>query len=211
MELNIKNLFKASLLFILLSFPIFAMANTVSEALNASKNNENKEAVKIWTQLAKAGNTIAKYNLAGHYSKGKGVVLNKQLAYEWLQDATRAGLVQAYLNLSNKALSSANGLQLSFNSGPLHWLKEQEPKQYTIQLASSRNEKSIAKVYDDNQLKGKGGYYHYVRAGVDRYALIYGAYKSVAQANAAIANLPEKLRKKTPWVRKIGSLQKISK
>ena len=105
---------------------------------------------------------------------------------------------------------SANGLQLTFNSGPLYWLEEQEPNQYTIQLASSRKEKSIERIYDENHLKGKGGYYHYKRDGVDRYALIYGTYKTVAAANIAIKKLPEKLRSKTPWVRKIKSLQKLS-
>jgi len=90
------------------------------------------------------------------------------------------------------------------------WLKKQEPNKYTIQLASSRNKKSIKKSFDDNSLKGKGGYYHYVRDGIDRYALIYGTYKTVAAANIAIKKLPQKLRKKTPWVRRIKSLQQIS-
>ncbi len=69
----------------------------------------------------------------------------------------------------------------------------------------------VVKSFEDNNLKGKGGYYHYVRDGVNRYALIYGAYKTVAEANIAMKKLPEKLKKKTPWVRKIKSLQKISK
>lgn len=211
MEFNAKNQFKIYSLFILLMFSKSAMSNSVAEALDASKNNQNQEAAKIWSQLASSGNTIAKYNLAGHYSSGKGITKDKRLSEQWLKKATRSGLVQAYTNLNKKALVSANGLQLTFNSGPLYWLEEQEPNQYTIQLASSRKEKSIEKIYDENHLKGKGGYYHYKRDGVDRYALIYGTYKTVAAANTAIEKLPEKLRSKTPWVRKIKSLQKISK
>jgi DamX protein len=94
---------------------------------------------------------------------------------------------------------------------PALWLDKQEPEKYTIQLASSRYEKSIIKSYEKNNLNGNGGYYHYVRDGVDRYALIYGTYKTVADANVAMKSLPSELRKKTPWVRKIESLQNISK
>jgi len=210
MEFKFINQLKFFSLFILFIYSNSAISSTVAEALEASKNNKNKEAVKIWSQLANTGNTIAKYNLARHISSGEGIAKNEGLSEKWLKEATRSGLVQAYTNLNKEALVSANGLQLTFNSGPLYWLAEQEPDQYTIQLASSRNEKSIEKIYDDFRLKGKGGYYHYKRDGIDRYALIYGSYKTVAAANIAIKELPEKLRKKTPWVRKIKSLQKIS-
>jgi len=186
-----------------------AFAITVADAVEASSNND-KEAVKMWSQLANKGNAIAEYNLASHYSQGVGVIKNAGTSTQWLKKATRSGLVQAYTNLNSKAVTSANGMQLTFYSGPLNWLKEQDPSQYTIQLASSRKEKSIEKIYDENFLNNKGGYYHYKRNGVDRYALIYGTYNTVAEAKAAISLLPAKLRKTTPWVRKINSIQKIS-
>ena len=50
-----------------------------------------------------------------------------------------------------------------------------------MQLASSQKEKLIKKYYEENDIKGQGGYYHYIRNGVDRYALIYGTYDSVSQ------------------------------
>lgn len=187
-----------------------ALSNTVEEALEAEQNNQNKEATEIWSKLANKGNSIAKYNLALKYSSGKGVAKNNNQSNKWLKDATHSGLAQAYTRLNKKALTSANGLQLTFKSGPLYWLEEQEPKKYTIQLASSRKEKSIIKIYDDNNLTGKGGYYHYQREGVDRYALVYGTYKTVAEAKTAIKTLPKNLNKKTPWVRKVKTLQKIS-
>lgn len=188
-----------------------AFSNTVEKALEAEQNNQNQEAAEIWLKLANKGNTIAKYNLATHYAKGSGIAKNKKLSEKWLKQATRSGLAQAYTSLNKKALASANGLQLTFKSGPLYWLEEQKPNLYTLQLASSRREKSIVKLYDQNFLKGKGGYYHYKRDGVDRYALIYGTYRTVAEAKKAINDLPKGLKNKTPWVRKIKSLQKISK
>ena len=211
MGLNIKKLVKIISPFFLFLFSSLSIANSVDAALTASRNNQNAAAVKIWSQLADSGNPIAQFNLANHYVSGSGVQKNNYLADESLKRATRSGLVQAYLNLNNKAIAPANGLTISFDVGPIFWLDKQEPKKYTVQLASSQKEKLIKKYYEENDIKGQGGYYHYIRNGVDRYALIYGTYDSVGAANAAIANFPEKLRKWTPWVRKIKSLQKISK
>jgi len=216
MTLYLKNNFKKSSLFILVlfsltSFSSNSIAITVSDAVLASKNSNPIAAVKMWEQLAKTGNVIAQYNLSNYYSKGNGVQKNQDEANRLLKDASRSGLVQAYLNLNKQAISPGNGISLSFNIVPSKWLSRQEPKQYTIQLASSRNKKSIKRTYENNNIKGNGGYYHYIRDGVDRYALIYGSYKTVAEAKVAMKKLPEKLRKKTPWVRKIKSLQNISK
>ena len=197
--------------FIFVLFSAHSMAVTVNDAIIASENDDMATAVKIWSQLAKKGNPIAQYNMALYYSKGKGVAKNPEKAKQLLKNAARTGLVQPYLDLNKKAISPGNGDSLSFDVDPALWLSKQEPKRYTIQLASSRYEKSIKKSFTENNLKGKGGYYHYVRDGVDRYALIYGTYKTVAEAKAAMAELPKKLRKKTPWVRKIQSLQNISK
>ena len=203
-----KNIFKSIifLTFILISFQ--TTAASVSEAIIASKSNNVIKAAKLWSQLADKGNSIAQYNIAGHYSSGKGVQKNKVMAEQWLKDAARSGLVEAYLTLNKQAIAPAYGKSISFQVGPIAWLKKQEPNKYTIQLASSRNEKSIKNSYEKNNLKGHGGYYHYIRDGVDRYALVYGSYRTVAAANVALKKLPDELRKKTPWVRKIKSLQK---
>lgn len=211
MKLTMKTYFKLTSLPLLFLFSSQSIAVSVSDALDASENDDNASAVKIWSELASSGNTVAKYNLAAHYSSGNGVAKNKNAANKWLKGATRSGLVQAYLNLNKKAVSPANGMMLSFDIDPKLWLQKQEANKYTIQVASSRNKKSIEKAYVDNKFKGEGGYYHYTREGVDRYGLIYGSFKTVAAANKAIAQLPKQLRKKTPWVRKIKSLQNISK
>ena len=213
MKLTMNTYFKFSSLPLLLLFLFSSqsIAVSVNDALDASENDDHASAVKIWSELASAGNTVAKYNLATHYSSGNGVAKNKNTANKWLKGATRSGLVQAYLNLNKKAVSPANGMMLSFDVDPILWLQKQEANKYTIQVASSRNKESIEKAYNDNKFKGEGGYYHYTREGVDRYGLIYGSFKTVAAANKAIAQLPKQLRKKTPWVRKIKSLQNISK
>ena len=211
MRLNLKFISKTLSLSILILFSPQNMAVSISDGVKAINDNDNIAAVKIWTQLAKSGNTVAKYNLAKHYSAGSGVNKSNQAADQWLKGATRSGLIEAYLNLNKQAIAPANGVTLSFSVDPVLWLSKQAPNEYTIQLSSSRNEKSIKKSYYDNNIKDKGGYYHYVRDDVDRYALIYGSYKTVAEANIAIKKLPSDLKKTTPWVRKIKSLQNISK
>ena len=211
MECNMKLFIKSLILPFIVLFSVNSVAVTVNDGINANKDNDFTGAIKIWTQLANTGNMVAKYNLANHYVNGNGVQKNTALAEQWLKDATHYGLVQAYLNLNKDAIAPANGITLTFNVDPALWLDKQEPQKYTIQLASSRYEKSIINSYEKNNINGNGGYYHYVRDGVDRYALIYGTYKTVADANVAMSNLPSELRKKTPWVRKIESLQKISK
>ena len=206
-----KFLIKSLSFSLLILFSTQSLAVTVSDAINASKSDEPAEAVKIWKQLAKAGNSVAQYNLANHYLAGEGVQKNESTAEQWLRNATHSGLIQAYVNLNKKGVTPAKGVTLSFNVSPLLWLEKQEPNKYTIQVASSRYEKSIKKSFEENNVSGKGGYYRYVRGGVDRYALIYGAYRTVAAANVAIKKLPKNLRKKNPWIRKIKSIQKISK
>lgn len=211
MILNLKYIPKMIASFIMILFSSQILAVSVSDGINAINDNDNSQAVKIWTQLATAGNTIARFNLSKHYSDGIGVTKNIYTANKLLKGAASKGLVQAYLNLNKQAIAPANGMTISFISDPALWLSKQEPQEYTIQLSSSRYENSIKKLYENNNIKGKGGYYHYDWNGVDRYALIYGSYKTVADANVAIKKLPSDLTKKTPWVRKIKTLQTISK
>lgn len=164
-------------------------------------SDEKKES---WIKLANQGNTAAMYNLANHYSSD-----DTEKSTAFLKNAAKSGLVQAYLEMNDVALSSDAGNSLSFESGPIVWLKNQEAEKYTIQLASSRNKKSIEKIYSDYDLKGKGSYYHYQNSGKDRYAVVYGAYDTVAAAKVAFSKLPKELRKSAPWVRRIDSLHKI--
>jgi septal ring-binding cell division protein DamX len=188
----------------ILSFTLFfglsgsIFANTAEEAIEAEINIQDQDAVAIWSKLANSGNTIAKYNLAKHYANGKGITKDENQAKSLMKQASQSGLAQAYTSLNKKALTSGKGVYLTFKSGPLYWLKEQKPELYTLQLASSRYEKSIIKLYEENFLKGKGGYYRYQRDGVQRYALVYGTYRTVAEAKSSIKDLPKGLKSRTP-------------
>lgn len=209
--MSIKNILKFFSIYMFILFSSSTVADSISDAVTASENNNPVEAVKLWRKLANTGDSIAQYNLASHYVSGNGIEKNQTLAEQWYKDAAQAGLVEAYINLNNQAVAPAKGQTLSFIVSPIKWLNKQNPDKYTIQLASSRYEDSIKRSYEKHNLKGKGGYFNYEREGVDRYALVYGTYKTVAEANVAMKKLPDELRKKTPWVRRIKSIQKVSK
>ena len=95
------------------------------------------------------------------------------------------------------------------NTDPIGWVLSQNPRHYTLQLASSRSEKRIKQYYEDNQMQGKGGYYKKENDGEIWYFLIYGAYNSSQNATNEIGQLPEEIRKWSPWVRRLGNIQKV--
>lgn len=182
-----------------------------AEALGAHNSGDFQKAASLWQRLANNGNVVAQYNLAQLYNDGSGVNVDKNLADYWLKMAARQGMVQAYQRLNGKSVlpgQSPVSVVLP-QAGPQQWVASQNPNNYTLQLASSTNKQLIEQYYSLNDLKGKAGYYASMRQGEQWYALVYGSYPSVNDAKTAIADLPEDLRKWSPWVRNIRSIHKI--
>ena len=181
-----------------------------STALDAHARGDSQAAAKLWQELANDGDVTAQYNLSLLYENGTGVGQDQNLARYWLTMAARQGMVQAYRRLNANGVSpTSKRLAVQLISTPVEWVAAQSPKHYTLQLASSTNEALIRKYFDQNSLQGKAGYYSSMRQGERWYALVYGAYPSVNAAKAAIADLPQDLRKWSPWVRNIRSIHKI--
>lgn len=180
------------------------------QALAAEARGDYSNAAKLWLQLANDGDPLAQYNLALLYQKGAGVSADNNLFKYWLAMAARQGLVEAYTSINSQSMQPTNvPVHVSVTMGPQEWVAAQNPNYYTLQLASSTNQALIQKYYSENDLTGKAGYYRSRRAGEDWYALVYGAYPSVQDAKEAIDNLPEDLKKWSPWVRNIKSIHKI--
>ena len=180
-------------------------------ALNAHSSGDFQTAAKLWQELANDGDVNAQYNLSLLYENGTGVGQDQNLARYWLTMAARQGFAVAYQKLNSKSLNPAEqrtAVQQLITT-PQEWVAAQDPGYYTLQLASSTNQALIRKYFDENQLQGKAGYYSSMRQGERWYALVYGAYPSVNAAKAAIATLPQDLRKWSPWVRNIRSIHKI--
>lgn len=78
--------------------------------------------------------------------------------------------------------------------------------QFGLQLSGLRKEAAVKRFIADNKLIDKASYYHTQLNGNDWYVIIYGQFKSPADAKAAISNLPEDVQSLKPWVRSYASI-----
>ena len=181
-----------------------------TEALNAMAHGDYQRAASLLQAMANNGDAEAQYNLALLYQQGNGVLPDKNLSNYWLAMAARQGLAQAYARLnSNSIKPTQTTMAVKLALTPEEWVASQNPKYYTLQLASSTNQQLIDKYYRENELQGHAGYYRSKREGEEWYALVYGAYPSVQDAKDAIETLPQDLKKWSPWVRNIKSIHRI--
>lgn len=186
-----------------------AFAQSVSDALRLIENSEYEQSFKILSFLSNQGDAVAQYNLGLMFKNGMGRDKDAVQAAYWFEQAAKKGLVQAYDQIQTSAIKPAIGIHVKPMITPEEWIKLQKPGYYTMQLASSTNKKLIEKYYLENNLQGKAGYYRNRREGKNWYALVYGAYPSIRDANEAVAGLPEGLRKWSPWVRKIKVIHRL--
>ncbi|MEJ2452465.1 MAG: SPOR domain-containing protein [Gammaproteobacteria bacterium] len=181
-----------------------------AQALQSESQGNYAKAAKSWLQLANEGDPLAQYNLALLYRIGRGVIKDSQLYKYWLSMSARSGFAEAYILLNNQAVQPTNlRVHIRIQQDPGSWLAAQNPSYYTLQLASSTRKAQIQKYYEENGLAGKGDYYVSRRSGEDWYSLVYGVYPTVGDAKAAIDALPAPLKKWSPWVRNIKSIQRI--
>lgn len=99
--------------------------------------------------------------------------------------------------------TSREGLNVS------DWLRQQSPKNYTLQLASVVNENDIIKFIKESNFGPKAGYIEVIVDGTNRYTAVYGLYDTYKQAELAINELPASIQRAKPWVRNTGILQGI--
>ena len=181
-------------------------ADETTLALEAMAKQNYEEAVKIWAGLVAEGNIVAEYNLALALEKSAA---DASQVNGWLKAAARDGLVNAYSHFQPDAIKPGSHTRAMLSQSPDDWIREQEPRNYTLQLASSTNPRLIQKYYRENKLEGGGGYYRNYRQGKNWYALVYGSYSSINEAKQAVDSLPVELRKWSPWVRRFQDIQRI--
>ena len=181
-----------------------------TQVLNAMAQGDYQRAATMLQAMANNGDPAAQYNLALLYQQGNGVLPDKNLSNYWMSMAARQGMAQAYARLnSNSIKPTQTTVAVKLSVSPEEWVATQNPKYYTLQLASSTNKQLIDKYYQENELEGHAGYYRSKREGEEWYALVYGAYPSVQDAKDAIETLPQDLKKWSPWVRNIKSIHRI--
>jgi len=203
---------------VFLSTPVFA--NEYKKAVEATNAGNYDLAVSIWKKLAKQGNPVAQYNLAVFYKEGYGVDSDRSESRRWYRAAGQQRLIQATASIDNTSIKPADERDIqreeashvskaSTSTDPIGWVLSQNPRHYTLQLASSRSEQRIKKYYEENKMQGKGGYYKKEQDGETWYFLIYGAYNSSRSASNEIEQLSAEIRKWSPWVRRLGNIQKV--
>lgn len=209
-EYSSRGCIVVGLAFYLATFPVFADVH--SDALEAMEGGNYTVALQSWHELASDGDAVAQYNLGILYRRGLGVIRDDIQAKYWFTAAARQGLVQAYNQILTNTIQPAGDIRPVVKKAwdPQKWVANLENSYYTLQLASSTNLKLIQKYLSENELQGTAGYYKSKRQGEYWYALVYGAYPSVDEANIAIATLPKDLRKWSPWVRNVKSIHKLT-
>ena len=110
------NILAATALGLALAQPALA-SPTVRQGILAWQRQDFTTAVAIWRPLAAKGDADAAFNLGQAYRLGRGVKLDLAQAQEWLEQAARAGHVDAQTTLGLLLFDSGN------RSGAMRWLK----------------------------------------------------------------------------------------
>ena len=90
---------------------------TVRDGIAAWQKRDFTTAVAIWRPLAEAGDADAAFNLGQAYRLGRGVKVDLARAQRWLEQAARAGHLDAQTTLGLLLFDSGN------RSGAMRWLK----------------------------------------------------------------------------------------
>ena len=90
------------------------------------------------------------------------------------------------------------------------WLLDQNSSFYTLQVLGVRNEELLLNFIKAHKLLQNQNlaYYKTVYKGKQWYPLLYGVYPIKSEAADAVKELPDKVQKSIPWIRKISAIQK---
>jgi len=89
------------------------------------------------------------------------------------------------------------------------WLLDLDSSFYTLQVLGVRNEKSLLNFIKVHKLlqNQNVAYYKTVYKRKQWYPLLYGVYPTKSEAADAVRELPDKIQKSIPWIRKIAAIQ----
>ncbi len=112
----------------------------------------------------------------------------------------QSGLTDSRYELSE---ISTNGIKRE------DWVLQQRPDSYTLQIGSVTEEDDLVKFLQQHAVEDNSAYIQVVIDGVTRYSAFYGVYATYAEAEQAVAGLPDSLRQVSPWIRNFGILHKM--
>ena len=120
--------------------------------------------------------------------------------------AARQETTLTHLQSATQDNEGATAIQAELTESE-RWLLEQNPKRYVIQLLASYSLSEIEQFKQATGIADKAALFETVHQSQPWYSLTYGLYADDLVAREVIRTLPERLKKNTPWVRSIGSVQ----
>ena len=88
------------ILCVFLIFPFVTFASTFNDGMNAMKNGNYDEAVKIFRLGAEKGDKFSQHCLGVMLYNGQGIKKDYKESFKWLDLAAKQGLSQAELDLA---------------------------------------------------------------------------------------------------------------
>lgn len=130
-----------------------------------------------------------------------------------LDDSASADVdaADADANANANANEQDKPLMVDAGSGSLEWIAAQAPEAITIQFSASIERASVESFLTKNQLPEPTAIFAFDRNGQTWYALIHGSFNSTRSAQAALAEMPQRTKSFSPWLRPFGSIQEIAK
>jgi septal ring-binding cell division protein DamX len=81
------------------------------------------------------------------------------------------------------------------------WISKQDPRHFTLQLASSVDETKIIHLIRKQRIERHAAYYSTRQNGRTWYSLVYGSFPNRSAAHQAMGKLPRVLRRNSPRIR----------
>ena len=133
---------------------------------------------------------------------------------EQRESSVKAPLHQAAVKpLPIQAPADKKGVTRKTEKRSMHsekWLLTQESSYYTIQLMGARKEALLFDFVARNKLLEQNEIAFYQTTYKDKpwFQLLYGVYTTKKDAQSAADYLPPKIRKSSPWIRRLSAVQK---
>lgn len=168
---------------------------------NATSKQESKIQKKKGTQQTAVKRPSPKITDDSPVKPATDELLPGEKFDQWLAEAQVAQ--RRLKELENEKRTNSHILQI-YND---EWVKEQNPANYTLQLARSDKLDWLLGIAKKQPMLKDTAYYTVSVDGKKWYYLIYGNFENQKSASAEIDKLPKALKKWSPWVRKFSDIQ----
>lgn len=175
----------------------FSSSGTKTTAKTASADKEPPKKPK----QATVKTTVASSNNNKELKTATKELLPGDKFDKWIADAQVAQL--RLKQLENEKSTNSHSLKV-FND---EWVKEQNPRNFTLQLARSDQLDWLLNVAKKQPMLKDTAYYTTTVDGKKWFYLIYGNFETRKIATAEIEKLPKALKKWSPWVRQFVEVQ----